>query len=453
MTRAWWLWLAVVIGGCTAISGADQLHPSLDEGTGAVAESTPPDATTPSRMDASTSPADLPPGPTGWAHRRPIAVSSDASSPLTNHAVLVVFPPTFAYERAKPDGADLRFSRTDSHGDDLPYFIESWQPGGTSFVWVLPPSVPPGSSTLQLFYGNNDAPAASSFEAVFPHARRTNGGGAGSFVASGDIDVDWFELSAGDTITLTAATPLTISARRIIIAGTIHGDGRGHPGGASASALAGQGPGGGSPSNGSGSGGGGHGGMGGRGGADTSGAGGAGGPANGSDADATATMGSGGASVNPPTGLRQGGAGGGAITLLGWRTTVSGTISVAGAEGIGGHGQNAGGGAGGAIVAAASHLDLAGAILSANGGAGGPCAIANNDGGGGGGGGRIKLHSRATGAFAPAASMSVAYGPGGGGNGTTAPGFDGLAGTMITNRESNALTGVDTTLGAETAGR
>lgn len=443
---------AAATSGCTVISGVDALETTTDGG--AVLPGRDGSAARPPENDGGQTPSDASkPGPTGWAHRRPITLSNKTSGALASHAVLVVLPATFDYGKAKPDGADLRFSRAADHGDDLPYFIESWQPGGASYVWVLAPEVPQGSSDLQMFYGNPNAPAASTFATVFPSARITTGGGGGSFTANGDIAVDWFELKAGDTLTLAAGTPLEISARRIIVAGTIQGDGRGYPGGPDAANLAGKGPGGGGPAGGSASGGAGHGGAGGRGGADQAGTGGAGGATYGSATDANVDMGSGGASADPAVGFKQGGAGGGAVSLLGWRTTVSGTISVNGVNGAGGGGRNAGGGAGGGIVVAGAFLDLAGATLSAKGGAGGPCANMGNDGGGGGGGGRIKLHTRAAGSFTAAASMSVAFGPGGAGSGTTAPGDNGLAGTTNVNDNSDAPSGVGTSLGAETLGR
>ncbi|MBX3199253.1 MAG: DUF2341 domain-containing protein [Labilithrix sp.] len=442
--------LAVTIGGCTAVSGLDQLEIADDVTAGERDASVIPPRDGAAPDDGSS---ELPPGPTGWAHRRPVTVVNDTSRALANHAVLVALPPSFGYEKASADGADLRFSRHDNHADDLPYFIESWQPEGESLAWVLVPSVPPGTSSLQMFYGNGNVPAVSRFESVFPKAQRTAGGGAGSFTAAAKIEVDWFELRAGDTLTLPAGAPLEIRAQRIIVAGSVEGDGRGHPGGEVGS-LQGQGPGGGAAAaDSSASGGGGHGGAGGRGGADPGNTGGAGGAAHGGESDAIVAIGSGGASSNAPAGFRQGGAGGGGVALFGWWTTVSGAIHVNGIAGQGGIGRNAGGGSGGGIVAAACFLDLAGASLQARGGAGGPCASSAHDGGGGGGGGRIKLHARAEGRLIAAASMDVASGAGGAGGGTTAPGIAGVVGSAHVNNESPALSGVVTSLGAETKGR
>src|SRR5262249_14164788 len=155
----------------------------------------------------------------------------------------------------------------------------SWTPGAPSYVWVRVPAVPAGTSTIYMFYGDAAAPAASSFGATFPGAQRTAGAGAGSFVATGDIDVDWFELRAGDTLILPQGSPLHIRARRVILAGVVGGNGRGYAGGAVPDA-AGGGPGSGGVSNPvdtESSGGGGYAGTGGNGGAHGAGVGGAGG--------------------------------------------------------------------------------------------------------------------------------------------------------------------------------
>jgi hypothetical protein len=381
----------------------------------------------------------------GFAYRRTITLTSDAPAALSKRAVHVVLPKTFDYTHVLPNGADLRFHAANV-AEELPYYVENWERGGESWVWVLVPVVPVGTSEVTLVYGNPSAPPQTSFEATFPRAQRTLGGGSGSFAATGDIDVDWFELRAGDTLSLSPGVPLKITAERIIIAGTIDGNGRGHPGGAS-TFQNGSGPGAGRiATTGDATGGGGYGGAGGRGGSDTVGAGGAGGPANGTATGSDIALGSGGASAA----VSPGGAGGGAVSLFGWKATVTGAIKMNGGNGAGLAAQNSGGGSGGGILAAACFLELGGAVLEANGGAGGPCSTASNDGGGGGGGGRIKLRRRAKGAYVAPTSMTAKLGPGGGGAATTAPGQNGSDGTTDVNESSNELTGVETSLGPET---
>jgi hypothetical protein len=448
--------LACATSACAELQGLGSYHdvPCLDD---CPRTPTSNGQTTPSTDGSVPNPNDpnapnVPPPPVGgktnaWAYHRAITMTSDVPAPLPAEPVLVVLPEAFDTTHTKANGDDLRFSTNAAHEDDLPYFIESWSPGGKSIVWVKVPSVPNGVSTLHVFYGNASAPAASSFATTFPKARRTAGAGAGSFTASGDIDVDWFELRAGDTLTLASGVPLKISARRVIIAGTIEGSGRGFGGGLVPSG-AGDGPGGGkvaNPSDTEGSGGGGHGGDGGRAGNDVVGAGGTGGPAYGSLASDDITMGSGGGSTK----FNAGGAGGGAIAILGFSVTMKGVVRVNGLDGGGGADRNSGGGAGGGVLIGGSLLDLGGATFFANGGAGGMCTAPAHDGGGGGGGGRIKLRHRASGSITMPAQMSVAFGPGGTGAGTTAPGLDGQPGTTHVDGASLIVRGVDTVLGPE----
>jgi hypothetical protein len=384
-----------------------------------------------------------------WAFQRPVALTSDAPAALASEPVLVIVPATFDAAHAKANGDDLRFSTTIGHGDDLPYFIESWTPGTLSFVWVLLPSVPVGSSTIYMFYGNPAAAAASSFAATFPHAMRTTGGGAGSFVATGDIAVDWFELRAGDTVILPQGVPLQISARRVILAGTVGGNGRGFLGG-SVPDNPGGGPGGGSvskPADTESSGGGGNAGSGGHGGEHTAGNGGAGGAATGTATGDDIAVGSGGGATN----ANAGGAGGGAITVLGWRTTVLDVVRADGLLNVGGAPINGGGGAGGGILLAGYSLELAGATLSAKGGSGGNCIQSTGSGGGGGSGGRIKLKQRPNGQLVAPTTMAVTGGPGGTCAGTTATGVAGSGGTSTVDAQSTLVKGVESAVGAETS--
>lgn len=435
----------IVVGaGCNAVSGIGDFAVAptdVSEGDGGLGEI----------RDGSTRDASGPVGSSTWRFHRSVTLTSDAPDARTDQPVLVVFPESFPYEHVKADGSDLRFARDAAHGDDLPYFVESWTPGKASFVWVRVPDVPVGTSAVHLFYGNEEASAASQFDPVFPRVRRTAGGGNGSFVASGDIDVDWFELAAGDTLTLAAGVPLKITAHRILVAGTIQGDGAGFAAGPDPSNLSGNGPGGGVTGNLSGGAGGGYGGAGGNGGKDANeGSPSPGGNAYGSASDPTIDLGSGGGSGYYDV-FRRGGAGGGAVSLVGWRTTVLGTLSVNGTDGAGGGVLSGGGGAGGGLLLAARRLDLTGASLLAKGGNGGGCVDSGDDGGGGGGGGRIKLFARTTDAFFEPATVDVGFGQGGSGGGTTAPGKVGNAGTLHVDKASNVATGVEATLGDEEA--
>jgi Domain of unknown function (DUF2341) len=357
-----------------------------------------------------------------WSFRRAVTVSSSSQQSQTSVQVLLqLTPANFDYAAARPDGADLRLSNDPLAGAfDLPFFIESWAPGGTSRIWIRLPSLPAnGLATVFLFYGNPVAQPASNFAATFPNR----------FVSSGDITLsgiyvyDWFELRDGDTLRVAPGQPLSIAARNIIIAGQIDGTGSGYPAGGLPSF--GGGPGGGSysvPDN-AGAGGGGHGNTGGSGGYDAGDSPGFGGQAYGSEIDTTNLMGSaGGSSVN-----KRGGAGGGALTLDAQEMTISGELLLRGAEGQQFAGSSGGGGGGGGgILLRGSRVALTG-TLSVRGGQGSNGSNTANDGGGGGAGGRIKIFYKQ--ALANTATIDVGGGAGGAG-GMFVGGQSGSNGTL-----------------------
>lgn len=59
--------------------------------------------------------------------------------------------PGFSYDIVKSDGSDIAF--TDSAGTVLPHEIDTWDPKGTSFVWVRLPEVT-ASTTFNFYFGN-----------------------------------------------------------------------------------------------------------------------------------------------------------------------------------------------------------------------------------------------------------------------------------------------------------
>lgn len=315
-----------------------------------------------------------------WRFRRPITITSAISR--TGFPVLVAIPPSFDYASAGEDGADLRFSVTADHaaGFEIDYYIETWVPGGTSRVWLRAPQLTAGGpDTIYLFYGQPLATDQSSRDDTFP-VRFVS---TGSDSINGTVNVDYFQVQSGHTLTLSQGAPVAVNARLIEIAGTVVGVGRGYSGGG-ANAI-GSGPGaGGAPSN-AGGGGGGHGGTGGLGGYDgTSDTPGAGGVANGSNNGESIDMGSGGGGA-----ANVGGAGGGAITLRAHTVRLTGVIDVDGAPAGTGSATNGGGGAGGGVLVVAYDL-FAGGTIRARGGIGGSGGSTANDGGGGGAGGRVK---------------------------------------------------------------
>lgn len=67
------------------------------------------------------------------------------STALSQFPALIKLPAhvkNFRYSESTADGSDLWFS--DANGNRIPHEIESWTPGGDSFVWVRVPSLTPG---------------------------------------------------------------------------------------------------------------------------------------------------------------------------------------------------------------------------------------------------------------------------------------------------------------------
>ncbi len=97
-----------------------------------------------------------------------VHVALDATGvELMNHPLAVdLTPSTFDYGGATSDGRDIHF--IDHEANDLPHWIETWSPTGTSRIWTLVPQISPGSSIeLFLLYGNPDFASGMDGDAIF----------------------------------------------------------------------------------------------------------------------------------------------------------------------------------------------------------------------------------------------------------------------------------------------
>lgn len=109
------------------------------------------------------------PAMSAWSHAARISFPGyTGSEPLTNFPMLVRLDatnvPGFSYaQMAFANGADLRF--TDASGVELSYEIESWNPSGTSLVWVKIPSLVKGGG-IMAYWGNANASATTSPDAL-----------------------------------------------------------------------------------------------------------------------------------------------------------------------------------------------------------------------------------------------------------------------------------------------
>ena len=102
----------------------------------------------------------------GWTYRRAITISNTGSA-LSNYQVRIELTSSnFNYSHAKDDGSDLRITKSDKV-TNINFWIEKWDSSGTSYLWVKAPSIPSGSSTIYMYYGNSEASSASNGENVF----------------------------------------------------------------------------------------------------------------------------------------------------------------------------------------------------------------------------------------------------------------------------------------------
>lgn len=320
-----------------------------------------------------------------------IEISEQSAVALTNYQVHLTINTQDLITQGKmnADGSDMRFYEDGCLTLPLNHWVESGMNTPATEVWVNVPSIPASTiTTIYMGYGDLAAVSTSNFAATFPLAIISGGA---PLNLTGAVTADWFQLDAGDLLTLGNAAPLTITARKIIINGTVTGNGAGYAGGAATASVGqvGAGPGGGTPSNplNSGSGGGSYGGVGGTGGFDAGDTPGVGGAIYGTDTGTDFDMGSGGGASD----LSAGGAGGGAFSMNAEYIIVSGTINMNGASAQQpGSGRGGGGGAGGSVIAIAKDLTFSGTI-TANGGGGSIGTSTANDDGGSGAGGRVKL--------------------------------------------------------------
>lgn len=108
-------------------------------------------------------------GVEGWIYERVVTLENAGPETLTDHPVLLTLTTAqlgSPYEHVTSDGSGLRF-RDGGETRFFDYWIESWDPEGTSRVWVSIPSIPPGTSEFVLLSGRADAHAASDGLSTF----------------------------------------------------------------------------------------------------------------------------------------------------------------------------------------------------------------------------------------------------------------------------------------------
>jgi len=143
-----------------------------------------------------------------WSQRKPLTVDTGASAagitdPIGTVPVLVrLHAGNFRFEKARDDGADLRFVA----GDDktpLKFHVEKWDGLlGEAFVWVRLPEIKPGAKTpFWVYYGNAKAPAVEDAKGTFDGDTTL----AYHFGERGQPARDWSAWNNGSLTPVTAA--------------------------------------------------------------------------------------------------------------------------------------------------------------------------------------------------------------------------------------------------------
>ena len=98
----------------------------------------------------------------GWSYSMEITINP--KTPDDNFQVKIMLNSTnFEYSLANSNGNDLRFY--DLNNNSLPYWIEEWNPKGTSTIWIKVLKV--GTERIEMYYGNPTAQSQSNGENTF----------------------------------------------------------------------------------------------------------------------------------------------------------------------------------------------------------------------------------------------------------------------------------------------
>ena len=104
-----------------------------------------------------------------WSYRRPILVTEQSGSDLSDYAVRIVLNSSNfdSWDKVNPDGSDIRF--TDDQGNPLSYWIEKFDSvNQEAIIWVKIPVLQANQQiTIYMYYGNPNAVSEEDPESVF----------------------------------------------------------------------------------------------------------------------------------------------------------------------------------------------------------------------------------------------------------------------------------------------
>ena len=104
----------------------------------------------------------------GWSWYQQVTITNSTAAPLTDYQVLInLNAGNFVFANARIDGGDIRVTDTDQV-TLLSYWLENYNSvAQTARLWVKVPSIPIGSKTIWLVYGNSTATTISNGAATF----------------------------------------------------------------------------------------------------------------------------------------------------------------------------------------------------------------------------------------------------------------------------------------------
>jgi len=98
-----------------------------------------------------------------WTKMKPITITNGAGQILSNNVIYFAIPYVSGMQSQYQD---IRFKHQNNPTTWLNYWIERYN-ATTAHVWVKVPSIPMGTSTMYLFYGNPSATSQSNYLGVF----------------------------------------------------------------------------------------------------------------------------------------------------------------------------------------------------------------------------------------------------------------------------------------------
>ena len=100
-----------------------------------------------------------------WNYYREVIIAENSGKALKDYQVLLKFDSSNFPESAKPDGSDIRFTKS---GEELDLWIEKYDPNKkNAMIWVKFPEIPAnGDINIKMYYGNEKASRVSDRDAT-----------------------------------------------------------------------------------------------------------------------------------------------------------------------------------------------------------------------------------------------------------------------------------------------